>query len=316
MYYTKDGSAIKPRPWHEKAVKMALKGHGATKIAQKLLGRKSQESTVRDFLSKLDLTKSEPVMDRLKVLFWDIETSPSVYATFGIWNQNLGKGGLLRQGGLLSHAWAWNDGQVYSSVLTPEEAIAGDHSRIVHEMWALLDNADVVVAQNGVRFDIRKANAEFIKLGLPPPSPYKVYDTLRVAKKYFFFDRNDLDSLCDVLKVPYRKVKNEGMPLWVKCIQGDQEALNQMQEYNVGDIPTLRAVFKKLLPWDNQGVNFALMGENLNGCPNCGENSLESTGKFTYTNARKYDHYRCKHCGANARATRGEGGLTFTRVTG
>ena len=77
-----------------------------------------------------------------------------------------------------------------------------------------------------------------------------------------------------------------------------------------------RAVFKKLLPWDNQGVNFALMGENLNGCPNCGENSLESTGKFTYTNARKYDHYRCKHCGANARATRGEGGLTFTRVTG
>ena len=163
MYYTKDGSAIKPRPWHEKAVKMALKGHGATKIAQKLLGRKSQESTVRDFLSKLDLTKSEPVMDRLKVLFWDIETSPSVYATFGIWNQNLGKGGLLRQGGLLSHAWAWNDGQVYSTVLTPEEAIAGDHSRIVHEMWALLDNADVVVSQNGVRFDLRKANAGYLK---------------------------------------------------------------------------------------------------------------------------------------------------------
>lgn len=316
MYYTKDGSAIKPRPWHEKAVKMALKGHGATKIAQKLLGRKSQESTVRDFLSKLDLTKSEPVMDRLKVLFWDIETSPALSAHWGLYDQTISKGATVRSAGMLSHAWAWNDGQVYSSVLTPKEAIKNDYERIVREAWSLLDNADVVVGQNCKSFDIKRMMSEFIKLDLPPPSPFKVYDTLRVAKRHFNFERNDLDSLCVTLNIPYRKVKHEGLSLWMKCIQGDQEALDQMQEYNVGDIPTLRAVFKKLLPWDNQGVNFALMGENLNGCPNCGENSLESTGKFTYTNARKYGHYRCKHCGANARATRGEGGLTFTRVTG
>lgn len=315
MYLSKYGSPIKARPWHKDAVKMARQGMGATEIAEILLGRKSQESTVRDFLSKLDEKHLVPVFDKLKVLFWDIETSPSVYATFGIWQQNLGKGGLLRAGGLLSHAWSWgNSEQVYSSVLTVKEALENDYSRIVYEMWSLLDHADVVVAHNGKKFDIRKANAEFIKLGLPPPSPYKVYDTLRVAKRYFFFDRNDLDSLCDVLNVPYRKIKNEGMPLWVRCIQGDQQALDDMETYNKGDIPTLRAVFKKLLPWDNQGINFALMGEEMNGCPYCGEDSLEQTTKFVYTSARKYPLYRCTSCGANSRAVHGSGDVMFSRV--
>lgn len=314
MYFTKDGSPIQARPWHKKAIELAQKGFGATYIAEVLLGRKSQESTVRDFLTKVDLTKNAPVMDRVKVLFWDIETSPALSAHWGLYDQTISKGATVREAGILSHAWAWNDGQVYSSVLTPEEAINNDYERIVREAWSLLDNASVVVGHNCCRFDIKRMMAEFIKLGLPPPSPFKVYDTLRVAKKHFKFERNDLDSLCATLKVPYRKVKHEGLSLWMGCIQGNQDALNRMQEYNVGDIPTLRAVFQRLLPWDNQGISFALMGENLGGCPFCGESTLESTGKFVYTQARKYPLYCCTNCGANVRGIRGEGGLDFTRA--
>jgi uncharacterized protein YprB with RNaseH-like and TPR domain len=291
---------------------MSSAGMGATEIAEVLLGRKTQESTVRDFLSKVDITAVET--NKPKVLFWDIETSPHLSAHFRFWDVTIGKGATFRKGGLLSHAWAWGDGEVHVSVLNSKEAIDNDYERIVREAWSLLDNADIVVAHNGKKFDIKKLNAEFLKLGLKPPSPYKVYDTLRAAKKSFMFDRNDLDSLCETLNIPYRKVENEGMPLWLSCVMGDQDALQRMAEYNVGDIPTLRALFRKLLPWDNQGINFALYTRDMNGCPHCGQDGLEFTGKFVYTASRKYDLYSCSNCGANARSVGGEGGLGFTRV--
>lgn len=312
MYYTVAGQPIQPRDWHDQAVEMAKKGYGATKIAKKLLGRKSQESTVRDFLSKVDFNR---MGSGVNILYWDTETSPHLSAHWGFWGENIGKGSTVRQAGMLSHAWAWGDGEIYSSVLTPEEAMTGDYSRLVHEMWHLLDNAAVVVAHNGKKFDIKRANAEFIKIGLPPPSPYKVYDTLQVAKKHFRFSRNDLDSLCDLLKIPYRKVKNEGMPLWVRCIQGDPQALADMETYNRGDIPTLRELFKKFLPWDNQGINFALLGGNMNNCPHCNENSLVETDKNVYSNNRRYKLYRCTRCGANARSAVNNGrGTAFLKV--
>lgn len=312
MFQTMVSKNIRPRPWHAEALRMHESGYGSTAIAETLLGRKTQESTVRDFLTKVRIRTKNTA---LKILFWDIETSPNFSAHWGFWKQNVGKGSTIRKAGLVSHAWAWGDGETHVSILTPKEAVKNDYERLVREAWSLLDNADIVVAHNGKRFDIRKINAEFIKLGLPPPSPYKVYDTLRVAKKHFYFDRNDLDSLCETLNIPFRKVSNEGMPLWVKCCMGEEGALNKMAEYNEGDIPTLRALFRKLLPWDNQGINFALIEQEMNGCPHCGADSLEFTGKFVYTPSRKYDLYKCSGCGANARSVGGEGGLSFCKIS-
>ena len=51
----------------------------------------------------------------------------------------------------------------------------------------LLDEADIVIAQNGKSFDVRKVNARLIQHGFQPPSPYRVVDTMLVAKKYFAF---------------------------------------------------------------------------------------------------------------------------------
>lgn len=322
MFESKSGKPIKVKPWHKEAVKMNLSGFGATDIAKRLLGRSTQESTVRDFLTKLNADSlvvkelfGDPVIgseegldcpiNSLKVLFWDIETSPALSAHWGLYDQRIAKGATVRKAGLLSHAWSWGNGQVHSGVLTPEQAIENDYEDLVYKAWSLLDNADVVVAHNGKNFDIKRINAEFIKIGLPPPSPYKVYDTLRVAKRHFKFERNDLDSLCEILGVPFRKVKHEGMPLWMKCIQGEQESLDQMQEYNEGDIPTLRAVFYKLLPWDNQGINFSLLLNDEDSCPHCGADVSDVedlTDKSVLTASRKYAHYRCSSCGANLRS--------------
>ena len=106
-----------------------------------------------------------------KVLFYDIETLPNISAHFGNWNENLSHKQRIQESCLLSHSWCWgNDGEIHGSVLIPTEAINHDDERLVLELWSLLDNADVVIGHNISRYDNKKANAYFIKYGLPPVS--------------------------------------------------------------------------------------------------------------------------------------------------
>lgn len=298
---------VEPRAWHAKAVEMSLQGKSSSDIAEALLGRRTQGSTVRDFLRKIGLSKAatEEEKTELKILYWDIETLPSVSAHWGQWGQNISKGKKIREGHMLSHAWAWGDGEVHSSILTPQEVINADDSRIVYEMWSLFDQADVIVAHNGRKFDIKKAKTSFILHGLVPPSPYKVIDTLSIAKRNFSFPFNNLDYLCDILGVEFRKVENSGERLWMSCLAGDPESLKLMQEYNEGDIPTLRALYKKLRAWDTDGVNLGLFveGEDKCLCPNCASDNLEKIGgKTAKTPNNVYDVYRCKDCKAISRS--------------
>ena len=66
---------------------------------------------------------------------------------------------------------------------------------VVKKVWELLNEADIVVAHNGDKFDMRKCNARFIYHGLGPISPVKSIDTLKVARKYFYFNANHLNNL-------------------------------------------------------------------------------------------------------------------------
>ena len=97
---------------------------------------------------------------------------------------------------MLSWSAKWLDSnETFSAVLTPEEALHEDDTRIVKDLWILLDEADVVIAHNGKKFDVPKCNARFIVAGLAPPSFYKQIDTLDIAKKQFGFSSNKLDAL-------------------------------------------------------------------------------------------------------------------------
>ena len=70
-----------------------------------------------------------------------------------------------------------------------------DDKALVGEIRDLLDEADIVIAQNGKRFDIRKINARLIQHGYAPPQPFRVIDTMLVAKKYFAFTSQKLSGL-------------------------------------------------------------------------------------------------------------------------
>jgi len=261
-------------------------------------------------------SKSKPELDvKSRICFYDIETSLAKSYHFQQWKVNLSQKQKIQESHLLSHAWAWGDGEVTGSILTREEMLAHDPERLVLECWSLLDNCDILVAHNGKRFDVKKVNGYFLQYGMPPPSPYRVIDTLLIAKQKFALPFNSLAYLAEFLDVE-QKIDTGGVDLWIQCDQGSQEALDKMNEYCMGDIVTLRGVYNRLIGWSNDGVNMALYNDHGASCPHCSSDDVSVIqGKYSHTVARKYQAYRCNGCGAVLRSNRKEGsGNSLVRV--
>lgn len=250
------------------------------------------------------------------ILYWDIETSLAKSYHFNYWKTNISVKQMIQPSHMISHAWAWGDGEVHSSCLTPEEMLAQDDERIVLEAWTLLDKCSIVVAHNGKRFDVKKMNGFFLKYGLPAPSPYKVIDTLEIAKKHFNLPFRSLEYLAKFLNVEL-KLDAGGIETWIGCDKGDQESLDKMRYYNEGDITTLRSIHKRLIGWDNNGVNVALYNDDHDFvCTHCGSDDVQVlSDKFAYTPQRKYQVYRCGGCQAVLRSNTKQGiGNKLVRV--
>lgn len=306
------------KDWHKQALKMREEGYKSRAIAEKLLGKESSKSSVNYFFNDYDNGLYGNTLETPKKvvpLFYDIETSLAKSYHFQQWKVNLSMKQKIQESHILSHAWAFGDSPVKSSVLSVDEMLTHDPERLVLECWSLLNNCDVLVAHNGKRYDVRKVNGYFLQYGLPPPSPYKVVDTLQIAKSKFNLPFNSLAYLAEFLGVQ-QKIDTGGLDLWIKCDQGDPEALRKMDEYCRGDIETLRDVYYRLIGWDNNGVDMSVYSDHGAVCTNCGSDDVKSIeGKFAYTAKRKYSLYKCEECGANLRGNKTEGvSNTLVRV--
>jgi len=237
-----------------------------------------------------------------KILLLDIETAPMRAYVWALWKQNVDpKTQLINDWFCLTWATKWLfDTKVYSQKLTNGEVLEEDDSRIIRNIWKMLNEADIVIAHNGWRFDIPRLNTRFIINGLNPPMPYQIIDTLSVAKKSFAFSSNKLDMINKSLGIR-RKVDTGGFELWDKCINGDENSLKKMERYNRGDVLALEDLYMKLRPWIKSHPNLGIYVEaNGSVCPTCGSSNLNWGGSYV-TPAGKYKTFRCE-CGAVGRS--------------
>lgn len=235
-----------------------------------------------------------------KILYFDVEVAPSVVLAFQRWQVNVAKEGVLQEPYLLTYAGAFDDGEVFGSKLTDFPAwdtdITNDYD-LVLEMWSHLDEADIVIAHNS-KFDKGHFNQRCSFWGILPPSPYKLICTLKEVRKAFSLPSNSLDSVTKYFKLT-NKLSAGGFGTWRKAIDGDPTALDDMLEYNLGDIPTLREVYKTVLPFMVAHPNMATYyTDNLTRCYKCGSLDLEETDQFTYTGTGKFELTKCGGCGS------------------
>lgn len=238
-----------------------------------------------------------------KILILDIETAPIMAYVWGVWQQNIQPSQIEQDWFCLTWAakWLFED-KVYSGKLTAKEAKVGNDRRIIKGIWELINEADIVIAHNGQKFDMPKLNSRFVLAGLEPPLPYIIIDTLLHIRKQFGFSHNKLDYVNQLLGLP-RKQENEGMPLWIRCLNGDGAALKEMEEYNIQDVRILEGTYLAIRPWIKPHPNLGLhiLDEKAHRCPTCGSDDLKEEGKHYHTTVNTYEMFRCNNCKATGR---------------
>jgi uncharacterized protein YprB with RNaseH-like and TPR domain len=239
-----------------------------------------------------------------KVLFLDIETAPILGWVWSLWEQNVGLNQIKQDWFVLSWAAKWQGESEVHYLDQRKSKRIEDDKRILKALWKLLDQADIIVTQNGKAFDEKKINARFILNGLKPPSSYKHIDTKRIAKKKFAFTSNRLEYMSDKLCVKFKKLKHakfQGFELWRECLAGNIEAWNEMELYNKHDVLALEELYEKLAPWD-ASVSFNVYHDREDVTCQCGHPAFARYG-YAFTNKGKFQRFKCKRCGAEYRAT-------------
>lgn len=231
-----------------------------------------------------------------RILLWDVETSLNVVAVFQLKQDYIQPESIISERHLICAAWKWLDEKKVHTVslLDDEKRFAKDihDDRVVCEkLHEVLSSADVIVAHNGDKFDIRFVEARMLIHGLPPLPPIVKLDTMKIAKRRFLFNANKLDYLGKILGVGRKKPTAHG--LWMKVLFGDAEAIKAMVAYNKGDVQLLERVFLKLRPFMPNYLSRELFG--LEGCPRCGSKKIQRRG-VSRNATRVYQRFQCQGC--------------------
>ena len=244
-------------------------------------------------------------MTKPNVLVFDLETAPLESYHWALWDQNISLDQIKVDWSILAYAAKWVGSK---EVLYRDTGGRGikkvrNDKPLVADLWKLLDEADIVVAQNGVRFDVKKLNARLIIHGFKPYSPIRVVDTLAVAKKHFGFTSNRLaymsEQLTDSPKDEHKKFP--GFELWAECLKDNPEAWKEMKKYNIRDVIATEKLYLKQLPWIDQHPNVGTYStDGTQVCPKCGSGNVQKRGT-SVLQLGSYQRFHCQDCGGWSR---------------
>lgn len=227
----------------------------------------------------------------MKILIWDIETAPMVVTSWQLFKPFLSPDNILKESTILCAAWKWlGDKKVEAVAVDP--AFPDADGVVVAKLHALLSAADVLVAHNGDKFDLRKFNARALFYGLPPLPPIQTVDTLKVARQYFALNSNKLSYLGQFLGLG--KKLHTDYSLWLKVMNGDKEALAHMVKYNKQDVVLLEKVYLALRPYIRNHPNQNLYGP-VECCPTCGSKEFVKRG-FKHQRTTRRQQFQCSSC--------------------
>jgi len=228
-----------------------------------------------------------------RIVFIDIETAPSLGWVWAKWETNVID--FKKDWYLLSFAYkVMGEKKVVTRGLIDYPDYKKDmenDSALVNDLWKVFDEADILIGHNGDAFDIRKSNSRFLTHKLPPPSPYKTVDTLKIARRAFKFDSNKLDDLGHYLGVG-RKLPHTGFNLWKGCMTGDLKSWSLMKRYNGHDVELLEKIYFLMRAWAPVHPN---VNQGQTACPKCGSSHTQKRG-FSYTLLRQKQRNQCLNC--------------------
>lgn len=238
-----------------------------------------------------------------RVLVLDIETSPLLVYVWSLKDQFVGLNQLVQDWHIMAWSAKWL-GEPASKIRYYDQRNlkTGNDLPILRPLWRLLDEATIVISQNGRAFDSKKINARFMLHGLKPPKPYKHLDTYLIAKKAGGFTSHSLEYLSERFCTKYRKLshgKFPGLSLWRECLKGNKKAWDEMRKYNTHDVLATEEFYGKIKAWAPESAPkpFSRGDGQPMMCEICGyDGHMQRRGTVTKQKHR-YQRWQCIECG-------------------
>lgn len=220
---------------------------------------------------------------KIKRLFFDIETSPMIAYTWRVgWKININTDNIIEDWRIICISYKWEgDDKVHTLKWDKNKC----DKKLLEKFIKITNQADEIIAHNGDRFDIKKIRTRCIFHRIPMFPKYRSLDTLKKAKGNFSFNSNRLDYIAKFLGVG-AKLEHEGFQMWVKCMQGDKQALKEMIKYCEMDIIVLEDVYNELKGYVKHNTHGSIInGGYKHECPSCSneestllKNNVTATG--------------------------------------
>ncbi len=243
-----------------------------------------------------------------KILLFDIETAPGRAFVWGDRKYEVDVIEFISLPYILSYAYKWlGEKKIHVRALPDFAGYEKNREcdkELVASLLTLQDEASIVVAHNGDKFDLRFTNTRALIYSLLPPEPYRSIDTLKTFRKHTKFPSNKLDDLGLFLFGPGgRKLPHTGFNLWSRCIGGpagtwpfDPKAWALMRRYNARDVDLLEKIYLKIRPWTTTHPRLSLYTRNFDACPVCQSKQIVNKGRNYLTSGWK-QRFKCNSCG-------------------
>ena len=222
-----------------------------------------------------------------KILIYDLETSPNIgWFWRAGYKQNIQPNQILKERAIICVSYKWvGEDQVYNLSWDKNQ----DDKFLIEQFVEVLNEADLIVAHNGDRFDIKWFKTRALYHRIPTLPNYKQFDTLKVAKSKLYLNSNRLDYISKFLG--FEGKINTTPDLWHKIVTlNDRNAMKDMLDYCDEDVRQLEKVYNELKYLDNPRIHAGVLdGKTKQTSPITGTTNIEEV-KIVTTNSGTIKH--------------------------
>lgn len=232
--------------------------------------------TIRNWARELNIgSLAENMTDPRKVLIYDIETSRGIFKGWWTGKQYVGYRQIVKEPAIITIAWKWlGDDSVQWLTWDKNQS----DREMVESFLKVYNSANMVIGYNNDNFDNRWLNAQAFKYGLEVNTHVRSLDLMKQEKRLFRMISYSMDYTSLVAGVE-RKQSHEGIRMWDMIEDGtpeeQQEYLQKMLDYNIGDIVTTEELYLRLVPYLRHKMHFGVyFGGPKWTCPNTGREDV------------------------------------------
>jgi len=117
---------------------------------------------------------------------------------------------------------------------------------LLRAMLSWMEDIDIIIAHNGLKFDLPFLRTRAVIHGLPPVNFQKIIDPVQLARQHFRFQGNSLDAISRVIGTHAEKTPLKPETWQKATLNGDPAAMEEIVTHCIADVDVLEEVCWKM----------------------------------------------------------------------